>query len=78
MSTISTQLRNFKDPTKEELTELYFSIPASQDPNEPVGEKAQQPERMEINATLSMGPEAEEESYVSACVLHRPAMVDRK
>lgn len=73
MSTISTQLRNFKDPTKEELTELFFSIPgpnASFVPGTSApleDEKAQaagQPESMEINATLSVGPEADEESYV--------------
>lgn len=78
MSTISTQLRNFKDPTKDELTELFFSIPDPQ-PSDVLGNSAapnekgstqragaaDQVERMEINATLSMGPELEEESYVS-------------
>lgn len=27
MSTISTQLRTFKEPTKDQLTEIFFSIP---------------------------------------------------
>ena len=29
MSTISTHLRNFKEPTKDQLTELFFALPAS-------------------------------------------------
>ncbi|TBU30608.1 rab-GTPase-TBC domain-containing protein [Dichomitus squalens] len=29
MSTISTHLRNFKEPTKDQLTELYFALPQS-------------------------------------------------
>jgi TBC1 domain family member 8/9 len=68
MSTISTQLRNFKDPTKDELTEIFFSIPPSNvEPDGPRREKAganDEPQRMEINATLSIGPETDEESYV--------------
>jgi hypothetical protein len=71
MSTISTQLRNFKDPTKEQITELYFCIPPHDAPTTTSGssnekQAAVEPEveRMEINATLSAGPETEEESYV--------------
>ena len=29
MSTISTHLRNFKEPTKDQLTGLYFALPQS-------------------------------------------------
>ncbi len=29
MSTISTHLRNFKEPTKDQLTDLYFALPQS-------------------------------------------------
>ena len=29
MATISTHLRNFKEPTKDQLTELFFALPAS-------------------------------------------------
>ena len=29
MSTISPHLRNFKEPTKEQLTELFFALPQS-------------------------------------------------
>ena len=72
MSTISTQLRNFKEPTKEQLTEIFFSIPPAESstisnggtpveklPNE------EQSEKMEINAVLSLGVQGEEDSYVS-------------
>jgi hypothetical protein len=88
MSTISTQLRAFKDPTKDELTALFFAIPAPGSglsgevgSASYVSEKAaadgraeEEVERMEINATLSVGPEVEEESYVSCCyiVQNRP------
>lgn len=64
MTTISTALRNFKEPTREELTQLFFSISPSE--NGPTsGEKSpiQDTEKMDINAVLSLG-EAED-SYVS-------------
>jgi TBC1 domain family member 8/9 len=71
MATISTQLRNFREPTKEQLTQIFFSLPTTE-PSENVkvnknGEKAPVPgeETMEISATLTMAPEAEEDSYVS-------------
>lgn len=65
MATISTALRHFKEPTKEQLTEIFFSVPPSSlvpdaKPN------GQEPlEKLEINATLTVA-EAEEDSYVSA------------
>jgi hypothetical protein len=64
MSTISTQLRNFKDPTKDQIIELYFCIP----PKDAAAPSPDEVERIEINATLSAGPETEEESYVR-CVM---------
>jgi TBC1 domain family member 8/9 len=71
MATISTQLRNFREPTKEQLTQIFFSLPTTE-PSENVkvnknGEKTPVPgeETMEISATLTMAPEAEEDSYVS-------------
>jgi hypothetical protein len=74
MSTISTQLRNFKDPTKDEIVDLFFCIPSttlnSLDGSPAPAAPAKDPagaddvERMEINATLTAGPETEEESYV--------------
>lgn len=29
MSTISTHLRNFKEPTRDQLTQLFFALPSS-------------------------------------------------
>lgn len=66
MSTISAQLRNFKEPTKEQLTQLYFALP----PDVHVGSQGvkavkEELETMEINAVLSLGVQGEEDSYVS-------------
>lgn len=64
MATISTALRNFKEPTKEHLTQTFFSIP----PVPPmVGAKVnpqEEVEKMDINAVLSLGVAGEEDSYV--------------
>lgn len=73
MSTISTQLRHFKEPTKDQLTEIFFSIPPQEPPADGSGgatpvEKLpnEEPlEKMEINAVLSLGVQGEEDSYVS-------------
>ncbi|KAF9244154.1 hypothetical protein BU15DRAFT_86102 [Melanogaster broomeanus] len=66
MSTISTQLRNFKEPTREELLHLFFSIP-EMPPTPPAkdGGKSSsgEVEKMEINAVLSLGEKEVEESY---------------
>lgn len=67
MSVISTALRNFKEPSKEELTHIFFSIPpvpesvAALQPAEKPSED--DVEKMEINAVLSLG-DGEEDSYV--------------
>lgn len=63
MSTISTHLRNFKEPTKDQLTQLFFALPF--DPPVVPGEKgvAENLEKMDINAVLST--QEDEESYVS-------------
>ena len=61
MSVISTALRNFKEPTKEQLTEIFFSLPPLPKTTED-GEDSQD-NKMDINAVLSLG-EAED-SYVS-------------
>lgn len=76
MSTISPHLRNFKEPTKEQLTHLFFALPpvvngADANGNGPRSEKGASPpeaelEKMEINAVLSLGVQGEEDSYVSA------------
>jgi len=72
MSIISTALRNFKEPTKEELAQIFFSIPESEMVSTDGDDgSAQNADKMDINAVLSLG-EAED-SYVSCCcfkVLH--------
>ena len=71
MSTISTQLRHFKEPTKDQLTEIFFSIPPAdydkRDPGTPVEKLPNEEplEKMEINAVFSLGVQGEEDSYVS-------------
>lgn len=75
MSTISTALRNFKEPTKDELTQIFFSLPwtpaapatGNGYPKEKEKEKplSQEIEKMDINAVLSLGIQGEEDSYVS-------------
>jgi TBC1 domain family member 8/9 len=64
MATISTQLRNFKEPTKDQLTEIFFSLP-SQPSYGPELAPAEDVEKMDLNAVLSLGVEGEEDSYVS-------------
>jgi hypothetical protein len=61
MVTISTALRNFKEPTKEQLTQIFFSLPP--DVTETKGD--QEAEKMDINAVLSLGVHGVEDSYVS-------------
>ena len=61
MSTISTALRHFKEPTKEQLTQIFFSLPAGDEAGQSGGLDQ---EKMDINAVLSLG-EAIEDSYVS-------------
>lgn len=68
MSTISTQLRNFKEPSKEQLLHLFFSIPevlTTLPPNDGDKHSAPEAERMDINAVLSFGEHGVEDSYVS-------------
>jgi hypothetical protein len=62
MSMISTHLRNFKEPSKDQLTQIFFSIPSLEGSANPPSEE----ETLEINAVLSLGVQGEEESYVSA------------
>lgn len=72
MATISTHLRNFKEPTRDQLTQLFFSLPVDpqiEGPNEKSSSSntaaGGDPERMEISATLSLGVSGVEEPYVS-------------
>ena len=61
MSTISTQLRNFKEPTKEQQTHLFFALT----PERPAGEKDAELEKMECQASLVLSGE---EVFVSVPV----------
>jgi hypothetical protein len=63
MSTISTALRHFREPTKEQLTQIFFSLPALESGDEAEKSGGQDVSKMDINAVLSLG-EAED-SYVS-------------
>jgi len=68
MSTISTQLRNFKEPSKEQLLHLFFSIPevpVTSRSNDGDKHSTPEAERMDINAVLSFGEHGVEDSYVS-------------
>ena len=78
MATISTALRKFQEPSRDDLTRLFFALP-SEEPETGTssngnGEKsavskAGTPDErgeMEINAVLSLGEEGIEDSYVRA------------
>ncbi|KAK0497456.1 rab-GTPase-TBC domain-containing protein [Armillaria luteobubalina] len=84
MSTISTALRNFKEPTKEQLTEIFFSLPPTPVLNGSPPEKAPEEgvEKMDINAVLSLGVQGEEDSYAGKLHLIAPYLaftsLDRK
>ncbi|KAF7790246.1 hypothetical protein EIP86_001198 [Pleurotus ostreatoroseus] len=82
MATISTQLRNFKEPTKEQLNLLYFALPL--DAESHGGDKASngELEKMEISAVLSLAQQGVEEAYPGKLHLFPPylafASLDRK
>ena len=72
MSTISTQLRNFKEPSKEQLLHLFFSIPEPPDISSSKDDDKQgtpEAEKMDINAVLSLGEQGVEDAYVSLLAL---------
>ena len=66
MATISTQLRNFKEPTREELNLLFFALPVDAETHAGRKDANSELEKMEINAVLCLGVQGEEDSYVSA------------
>ncbi|KAK1224681.1 hypothetical protein PQX77_012427 [Marasmius sp. AFHP31] len=94
MSTISTALRNFKEPTKEQLTQNFFSLPATPTPEPPTSPSTstsantntktndEEIEKMDINAVLSLGIQGEEDSYAGKLYLMAPYLafssLDRK
>lgn len=65
MAAITTNLRNYKEPSKEDQTRLFFALPSEAKAGE-VG-SGMGAEKMEINAVLTL--QNQEESYVSACAL---------
>jgi hypothetical protein len=65
MSTISTALRNFKEPSKEQLTSNFFSLPLASNVNGNEKAPSQEVEKMDINAVLSLGVQGEEDAYAS-------------
>lgn len=66
MATISTQLRNFKEPTREQLNLLFFSLPPDVENRSNGGEKGSTHdlEKIEVGVILSLGVQGVEESYV--------------
>lgn len=62
MSTISTALRHFKEPTKKQLTEIFFSLPPLGSASESQS-NAEDVDKMDINAVLSIA-DGIEDSYV--------------
>ncbi|KAL4062363.1 rab-GTPase-TBC domain-containing protein [Scleroderma citrinum] len=87
MSTISTQVRNFKEPTKDQLLYAFFSIhdvpPSS--PCAQNGEKSSSSgdlDKMEINAVLTLGKQGVEDAYAGKLHLIPPYLaftsLDRK
>jgi hypothetical protein len=64
MAAIASQLRNYKEPGKEQLTHLFFALPGAD--GKPVEEPYASLESLDINAVLSLGAPGQEDSYVSA------------
>jgi len=67
MATISTALRNFKEPSKDQVIQAFFSIPSSTTHSATIGHKngsEEEVDKMEINAVLSLGEQNVEDSYV--------------
>ncbi|KAK7687746.1 hypothetical protein QCA50_008964 [Cerrena zonata] len=81
MATISTYLRNFKEPSKDQLTQLFFAIPETP-PTIGKADKDEEPERMEISAVLTLSQDASEDPYPGKLYLLPPylsfASLDRK
>ncbi|KAG8859989.1 hypothetical protein FRB91_005316 [Serendipita sp. 411] len=67
MATISTHLRNYKEPTKDQAQRLFFSLPPEPSP-EDVGPVDN---RFEINAVLQLN-EGQEDSYAGKLYLLPP------
>lgn len=64
MAAIASQLRNYKEPGKEQLTHLFFALPNAD--GKPPDESYANLESLDINAVFSLGAPGQEDSYVSA------------
>lgn len=60
MSTISTHLRKIREPNKDEQLRQSFALTPAPDPVDVDSQKY----KIEVNATLSLPQESEEEAYV--------------
>ncbi|KAG8974931.1 hypothetical protein FRC05_006608 [Tulasnella sp. 425] len=78
MTTISTSLRTYKDPSKEDQTRLFFALPSEEKAGE-VG-AGMGGEKMEINAVLTL--QHQEDSFAGKLYLFPPFLcfisLDRK
>lgn len=64
MAAIASQLRNYKEPGKEQLTHLFFALPGADGKLQ--DESYANLEPLDINAVFSLGAPGQEDSYVSA------------
>lgn len=64
MSTISTQLRNFKEPTREQLNLLFFALPPEIENYSKENGSNAELDKIEVGAILSLGVQGVEEAYV--------------
>ena len=64
MAAIASQLRNYKEPGKEQLTHLFFALPGAD--GKLVDTSYANLEPLDVNAVLSLGAPGQEDSYVSA------------
>ncbi|KAI6009228.1 rab-GTPase-TBC domain-containing protein [Pisolithus marmoratus] len=92
MSTISTQVRNFKEPTKDQLLYAFFSIPddssslsssqVGRTKSEKSGPSVDLDSKMEISAVLTLGEQGVEDAYAGKLYLIPPYLsftsLDRK
>jgi len=63
MAAIASQLRNYKEPGKEQLIHLFFALPNAD--GNPPDESHANLEALDINAVFSLGAPGQEDSYVS-------------
>ena len=64
MAAIASQLRNYKEPGREQLIHLFFALPNAD--GNPPDESHANLESLDINAVFSLGAPGQEDSYVSA------------